>query len=136
MSKNMTGPCLAEQIEKLVGDFIASSRLAASVALERAFATADGNRGRAHRSESGPRKRKSSARRSPEEMAALSERLYDAICSRPGEKMAVLAPSAGVAPREMLVPAAKLKRAGRIRTVGQKQQTRYFPMLKSASKSS
>lgn len=69
-------------------------------------------------------------------MAALSERLYDAICSKPGEKMTVLAASVGVAPREMLVPSAKLKRAGRVRTVGRKQQTRYFPMLKSASKSS
>lgn len=67
-------------------------------------------------------------------MAALSERLYEAICSKPGEKMIVLAAAVGVAPREMLVPSAKLKRAGRIRSVGQKQQTRYFPMLKSASK--
>jgi hypothetical protein len=135
MSKNMTGHELAEQIEKLVGDFIAANRSAASLAVERAFAAADENRGRARRSESGSRKRKSSARRSPQEMAALSERLYEAICSKPGEKMTVLAAEVGVAPREMLVPSAKLRRSGRIRSVGQKQQTRYFPMLKSAKSS-
>jgi hypothetical protein len=135
MSKNATGYELAEQIEKLVGDFVAASRSAASAAVERAFAAADGNRVRARRSESASRKRKSSARRSPQEMAALSERLYEAICSKPGEKMTVLAAAVGVAPREMLVPSAKLKRSGRIRSVGQKQQTRYFPMLKSAKSS-
>src|SRR5262245_47843581 len=134
MSKNMTGPELAEQIEKLVGGFIAASRSAASAAVERAFAVADGNRGHARRSASGSRKRKSSTRRSPEEMAALSERLYDAICAKPGEKMTVLAASVGVAPREMLVPSAKLKRACRIRSVGQKQQTRYRSEERSRGK--
>jgi hypothetical protein len=136
MSKNMSGHQLAEQIEKLVEDFIASSRSAASAAVERAFAAPGASRRSARPAQRGPCERKISTRRSPDEMAALSERLYDAICSTPGETMTSLAASIGVAAREMLVPSAKLKRAGRIRSVGQKNQTRYFPMLKSTSKSS
>lgn len=68
-------------------------------------------------------------------MAALGERLYEAVCAKPGETMSVLAPIVGATPRELQVPATHLKKAGRIRSVGQKQQTRYFPMVKNASKS-
>ena len=134
MSKNIGGHELAKQIEKLVVDFIASSQLAAAAAVKRAFAAAGGGGGRGRHPQ--VESRKVSARRSPEEMASLSERLYDAICSTPGERMTVLARAVGVAPRDLLVPSAHLKRMGRIRTAGQKQQTRYFPMVKSASNSS
>jgi len=49
--------------------------------------------------------------------------------------MGVLAPAVGAAPRALQVPASRLKRAGRIRGVGQRQFARYFPMVKNASKS-
>ena len=68
-------------------------------------------------------------------MTALSERLYAAICANPGESMSALAPVVGVSPRVLQVPRAKLKEAGRIRSVGNKQYTRYFPMVKNVSKS-
>ncbi len=70
-----------------------------------------------------------------DEMNALSERLYAAICANPGQNMATLAPVVGVSPRVLQVPRAKLKEAGRIRSVGSKQYTRYFPMVKNISKS-
>lgn len=74
-------------------------------------------------------------RRSPDEMTVLSERLYAAICAKPGESMAVLAPTLGATPRALQVPAFHLKRAGRIRTVGQRRATRYFPMPKANARS-
>lgn len=46
--------------------------------------------------------------------------------------MAVLAPRVGATPRELNRPALLLRRTGRVRSVGQRQATRYFPM---ASKS-
>ncbi len=41
--------------------------------------------------------------------------------------MAVLAPAVGATPRELHRPMATLKRDGRVRSVGQRHQTRYYP---------
>ena len=79
-----------------------------------------GNPARPHE-ESGPEA-------AAEQVAALSERLYQAVCDKPGETLGVLAPMVGASPRELQVPAARLKRAGRVRSAGQRQQARYFPM--------
>lgn len=106
--------------------------MAAAAAVEHAFVPA--KRAKSLRS---PRRsrRQLSPRRSPVEMEALSEQLYEAVCARPGEAMRVLAPIIGATPRALQVPATRLRKAGRIRSVGQKQFTRYFPMVKNASKS-
>jgi hypothetical protein len=61
-------------------------------------------------------------------MAGLSERLYAAVCAHPGAVMTVLAAHVGATPRELNRPALILKRAGRVRSVGQRAHTRYFPM--------
>ena len=61
-------------------------------------------------------------------MSALSERLYAAICAHPGAAMCVLAAEVGATARELNRPATQLRRAGRVRSVGQRQSTRYFPM--------
>ena len=58
----------------------------------------------------------------------LSERFYEALCRSPGEKMSVLAPLVGSTAHELNRPMLLLKRAGRIRSVGTKHATRYFPM--------
>jgi hypothetical protein len=42
--------------------------------------------------------------------------------------MAVIAPAVGVTGRELNLPATRLRRKGRVRSVGQRQHTRYFPM--------
>lgn len=59
---------------------------------------------------------------------ALGERFYAALCRSPGETMTTLAPQVGASPRALQVAVARLKRAGRVRAVGQRQGTRYFPM--------
>jgi hypothetical protein len=123
---------LAQQIEQLVENFIAGGRMAATTAIERAFATAKAE----PRKRSARRaRRKLAPRRTPTEMLALSDRLYEAVCAKPGETMMVLAPIVGVAARSLQVPATRLKRAGRIRMVGDRQFARYFPMLKNSTKS-
>jgi hypothetical protein len=47
--------------------------------------------------------------------------------------MTTLAPQVGVAPRVLQVAVARLRRDGRVRVVGKKQQMRYYPMATSQS---
>jgi hypothetical protein len=47
--------------------------------------------------------------------------------------MTTLAPQVGVAPRVLQVAVGRLRRDGRVRAIGKKQQMRYYPMVTSAS---
>lgn len=132
MSKPKNAQDLARQIESLIADFLEGHRAAASAAVLRSFSSASPvGRPRA------PRKTPAeiAPRRSADEVATLCDRLYAAICAKPGEAMAVLASVVGMTPRALNLPATRLKRAGRIRTVGQRQATRYFPMPKNSARS-
>jgi hypothetical protein len=68
-----------------------------------------------------------------DEVSAVAERLYRAVCAHPGESMAVLADELGAPARELHRPMALLKQAGRVRSVGQRHQTRYFPRTGASS---
>jgi hypothetical protein len=46
--------------------------------------------------------------------------------------MTFLASQLGTAPRRLEVPVAQLKRAGRVRSVGRRSHTRYFPLVGDA----
>lgn len=61
-------------------------------------------------------------------MTAITERLYEAICRHPGETMAVLAQSLGTTIRALWRPSTRLRKEGRVRSVGRQKATRYFPM--------
>ena len=120
---------LGEQIEKLVRDHVAACRVSARDAVERAFATADGR----SKPAGAVRAPRIGRRRASTEVAELGERLYAAVCARPGETMVALAPAVGGSPREFSRPMAVLKAAGRVRSVGQRHLTRYFPLLGGAA---
>jgi DNA-binding Lrp family transcriptional regulator len=47
--------------------------------------------------------------------------------------MAVLAPRLGVSAKELERPVSRLKKAGQIRTVGERSRMRYYPMARSAA---
>jgi hypothetical protein len=135
MTTSMSAQELAHRIEELVENFIAAGCLAATEAVERAFASAKPQSGRTRRTAPArPTRRRISPRRSPDEVAELSERLYEAICAHPGEGMNFIAPVVGARSSALHVPAARLKRARRIRSVGQRSLTRYFPMVKNVAK--
>lgn len=89
------GVSLSEQIERLVREYIAACRDAARQAMDRGFASANAQPGPVVKS------RRVLARRASTEVVALAERLYEAVCARPGEMMTVLAPSLGASPREL-----------------------------------
>src|ERR1019366_3122193 len=50
----------------------------------------------------------------------------------PGETMTVIAPTVGATARELNRPMLRLKQAGRVRSVGMRHATRYFPMAREA----
>jgi transposase-like protein len=82
----------------------------------------------------GPCAREERQRRgAPGELVALGERFNIVLCQRPGETMTTLAPQVGVAPRVLQVAVTRLRRDGRVRVIGKKQQTRYYPMATTPS---
>ncbi len=112
-------------VAQLVGEHLAACEAAAAGAVRAAFR-------RASKPTATPSRRKSmrapAPRRSSEVLADLQERLYQAICQHPGEKMAVIAPVVGATARELNRPATTLRRDGRVRSVGERHATRYFPL--------
>jgi len=122
---------LSEQIEQLVRAHIEATRREVSEALARAFSSLSAPA----RVSAVPKRRCTTGRRrASAELFALGERLYEAVRAQPGETMAVLAPELGCSPRELHRPMAVLKHAGRVRSVGQRHQTRYYPtVVRSAS---
>lgn len=119
---------LAEQIEQLVRNHIEATRTAAAAAVARAFAaTAHASDDAAVRKARPPRSG-AAPRRAAEELAALGEQFYAVLCRNPGETMTTLAPQVGTSPRALHRAVARLKRVGRVRSVGQRQHARYFPM--------
>jgi hypothetical protein len=125
-TKTMHHGDLAEGIERLVREYISTIQIAAAGAVERAV----GASGKATPSTSTKQRAPSrqGRRRPSDEIGALGERLYEAVCQAPGETMSVIAPMLGSTARELNRPMLVLKQAGRIRSVGTKHATRYFPM--------
>lgn len=126
---------LEQQIEQLVSEHIASSRRAAAEAVERAFLGSGTTATRARRRPVKPRAERSSTsgRRSAAELAALGELLHDAVCAHPGETMSVLAEAVGMTARQLHRPMKALRAADRVRSVGQRDQMRYFPAVERVS---
>lgn len=140
-TKTMNHGDLAAGIEHLVRDYISTIRIAAQGAVDRAIAMSVGGSSAPSAKtprlpSAGPSSRQQGPRRPSDEIGALSERFYEALCLTPGERMAELAPLVGATARELNRPVILLKRAGRIRSVGTKHATRYFPMASQAPRPS
>lgn len=66
-------------------------------------------------------------RRSPEQISELAERFLEAVQAEPGQTMSALAPKLDLPPMQLQVPVAYLKKAGKLKTAGQRNFKRYFP---------
>ncbi len=115
-------------VEQLLREHLAACEAAAAAAVREGFRRATGPAAERRRRGQPARRRAASERRSREEVAELEERLYEAVRAHPGETMTVLAEAVGSTPRQLNRPATLLRRAGRVRSVGQRQYSRYFPM--------
>ena len=120
---------LGERIEQLVQEHISASGKAAQEAVARAFSSA------ARTPSIAPSRapRREGKKRASADIAVLGERFYRAVCAQPGETMVVLAAAVGASARELNRPMTLLRRAGRVRGVGSRHLTRYFPMANAAA---
>lgn len=116
---------LQNQIEQLVREHLAAHRAAVTAVVERAFASTI--------APAAPRRarRTPGRRRPPTEVSELAEQLYAAVRAKPGELMVVIAAHMGQTVRALNRPMQHLKRAGRVRSAGERGHTRYFPMASS-----
>ena len=119
----MKAESLAEQIDKLVREHLEQVQTEAAGAVQRAFAARTTTKAPKPR----PTKRAPSKRRDPKEVAELAERLHARIVAEPGESMAVHSRKLGASVRELHRPMTLLRRAGRLRTTGVRNDTRYYP---------
>lgn len=121
---------LEQEIERLVRAHVAACRRAAEAAVARGFG---GSAPTAKKTPATSSRRSRASgtgrRRTATEMEAVAERLYEAVCARPGETMAVLAPYVGATSAQLSRPANRLKKLGRLRSIGSRHQTRYFPLV-------
>jgi hypothetical protein len=123
---------LERQIEQMVATHVAALRKAAQGAVERAFAAASVAAPTV--SPSRPRAtRAAGKRRARGELSALGERFFEALSRKPGETMGVLSAEVGASPVELHRAVARLREAGRVRTIGERSQMRYFPLSASAA---
>ena len=111
---------LQDQIEGLVREHLAAQQKAATAAVERAFASV------AAPARTRPPRMRTGRRRAPVEMSGLAERLCEAVRANPGETIKVIASQVGETPRALSRPMNHLKRAGRVRSAGQRHLTRYL----------
>ena len=120
---------LERKIEALIREHVAEVRRRAAAAIERGVS-------RIAQPRRAPRTSRASTytRRSGDDVAQLVERLFEAMCAHPGSTMKTLAPIVGATSRQLSRPAELLKRAGRVRSAGQKQAMRYFPMTSKAGR--
>ena len=116
---------LETKIERLVHEHLVAQQLAARAAVERAFSLSS------PAEQSAPRQ--VTKYRSRAEVAQLAERVFEAVCSSPGETMTVIAAHVGEAARLLKQPMMRLKEAGRVRSAGEHSFKRYFPMAMAKS---
>jgi hypothetical protein len=67
------------------------------------------------------------------ELEEICEGLSKLVRARPGESMARLAVDMGETVLTLQLPMAKLRAEGRVRSVGERHLTRYFPAVVRAS---
>ena len=124
---------LIEQIERAAREYQAAAGQAVMAAVARGLGTMNVGAAKAQAArEAVAGKAKASqpvSARNATEIASMTERLHAAVRAQPGETMTTLARDMGDTPRALKVAVARLKREGRIRSIGERQFTRYFPLL-------
>lgn len=73
------------------------------------------------------RARAKGAKRTPEELEALTKTLLAAIKKTPGQRIEQIGKSIGVSTKELALPVSKLFEAKAIKSTGQRRATKYFP---------
>jgi hypothetical protein len=121
---------LANAIESLVASYIDEVREAAQQALERSLCRRAAARrpakGTVHRP---PSPRLATKRRTAAELDETCEKLCALVRTRPGESIVTLAEEMCAPAGTLQRPMAKLRAEGKVRSVGERHLTRYFPAV-------
>lgn len=80
-----------------------------------------------------PAPRPTATRRTSADLEELAERIFNAVEATPGETMMTLAARLGLSSQELHGSVLRLKKAGRIRMVGERNRARYYPMTPRSS---
>ena len=128
---------LGDAIESLVASYMESVRDAAQQAVGRALAShlASKRRSSPATSTTSATSRSATARRTATEVEEVCDTLCERVRGQPGASMVELAEQMGVDVRSLQRPMSKLKAAGRVRSVGQRHLTRYYPAVVGAASS-
>lgn len=119
---------IQKAVEQVMREHLAACESAAAAAVREGLRRAATQPSSGRRGVKATKRRAPAPRRSREHLAELEKRLYEAVCAQPGETMVVLAQAVGATARELNRPATRLRQQGRLRSAGQRQYTRYFPM--------
>jgi hypothetical protein len=127
---------LADAIESLVASYMDEVRLTAQRAVERSLTRWAVSRSPSKGSDTrrtAPRSHTRTGRRSRAALDEVCEQLCKLVRARPGESMVTLACEMGMPMSTLQRPMAKLRTEGRVRSVGQRHLTRYFPAVLRAT---
>lgn len=127
---NQIEKCLYEEIEFAVTQLLNASQSAAHAIIDEAFNENGKSKRRCPTKRSKRDKSRNVGRhRNSAEIDKLGERFIEMVVEEPGQTMGVLAPKCEATARELYTPIIKLKAKGKIKTVGHRQLTRYFPVV-------
>ena len=132
-----TNKDLGERIEKLVRELVEAHMDETRATVLAAVTRSLGKSTASVRAVTATKERTRSykGRRTPEEVSALAERLYESVCAKPGEAMLLFATELDASAGELHRPMTILKKSGRVRSVGERSRTRYFPAVGSDASS-
>ena len=126
-----TNNVLGERVEKLVHELVEAhmkeTQAAVLAAVTRGFDAPAASPKKPRTST--PKTRMSKERRSPEEISALAEELYELVRASAGGSMVTFATKLGKTARELHRPMATLKKSGRVKSAGERNRTCYFPAV-------
>ncbi|NVJ03922.1 winged helix-turn-helix domain-containing protein [Myxococcus sp. AM001] len=117
-----TPATLESKIERLLHEHLVEQQRLVKAAVERAFSVL------APAPSVAMQRQGTRVRRSSGAVANLAKRLLEAVQACPGETMTVIAAHVGEKPRALHRPMMRLKHEGRVRSAGERNATRYFPM--------
>ena len=120
---------LAGAIESLIGSYMTGVREAAQQAVERALVRSAAGRSTRSGKTGSTMPPTSAKRRTATELAGECEALFEVVRAHPGASMVALAEKMGAAARTLQRPMARLRSTGRVRSVGQRHLTRYYPAV-------
>lgn len=82
----------------------------------------------------GPRGRRKSGKRSPEEIQEAANQLLEFIRENPGQRMEAIAKAMGSTTKDLTLPIKKLLQQNLVRVEGQKRATSYYPATGKSSR--